>query len=812
MKQINVFLERRALTRRGSMQANSQHAGSETGAPLQELFRALFAAMLVLVLVPAARAVVTEKVTHDTFADFSGGEFTNVSLTSDGHLELAPAMTNLAGVTDPIIWAAVQDDKGNVFFGTGNQGKVYKLTPKGELSTFFEPNEVMVHALAIDGKGRLYAATSPNGRVYRLDASGHAEVFCNPGETYIWAMTFGGDGSLFLATGDHGKILRVPPSASTPAKAETYFETKEANITALALDKDGSLLAGTSPHGYLYRIDKHNHGFVVFNSGDKEIKQIAVAANGAIYVSTFSGNAKSGQPSDSGSITISISSAEGGSPSDEASKPGPSPKAKPPVAATDDGGLAAAVAGANPTISISSPGGGPGAGGPSLGAIYRIDTNGFYERVWSAPGEAIYSMILLPDGSLLAGTGDKGRIYSITDANHWKLLQTTSDGAQMAALLLDTGEAKECFAATSHPAKIYRLDFALAESGTYMSKAFDAKQESQWGRLHPEGDVPDGTKLEFSTRSGNTDQPEKTWSDWSEPKPLSAEIAVASPNARYLQYRVGFERATGSPSATARLRRLQFYYQNGNAAPVIGRVKVIVKGFGLAKMPMPQMEAPPVNLNQLLNDDDNGPVAANPAAAALAAMMGQPPLRQAKSPGACAVVWQASDPNGDKLVYSVAIRADSDAQWTTLVDKTEDTFYSFDTTGFRAGLYFIKVTASDLPSNTPDTARTAEAVSEAFQIDNTPPALAVEKQTVTKDHARIVVSATDAASVISAAAYSLDGADEVALRPDGLIFDSTNATFTIELPNLSKGAHSLLLRVRDEANNASVLKLNFESR
>ena len=151
----------------------------------------IVAALLALGFVPAARAVVTEKVNHDTFAGFSPGEFNDVSLTSDGHLTLAPAMTNLASATDPIIWAAVQDENGNVFFGTGNQGKVYKLTPKGELSTFFAPNEVMVHALAIDRKGRLYAATSPNGRVYRLDAGGRAELFCSPGETYIWAMTFG---------------------------------------------------------------------------------------------------------------------------------------------------------------------------------------------------------------------------------------------------------------------------------------------------------------------------------------------------------------------------------------------------------------------------------------------------------------------------------------------------------------------------------------------------------------------------------------------------------------------------------------------
>ena len=82
--------------------------------------------------------------------------------------------------------------------------------------------------------------------------------------------------------------------------------------------------------------------------------------------------------------------------------------------------------------------GAAGAGGPSQGAIYRIDTNGFHERYWGAPDEAIYSMILLRDGNLLAGTGDKGRIYYVSGPNHWKLLQKTSDGAQVSALLPDT--------------------------------------------------------------------------------------------------------------------------------------------------------------------------------------------------------------------------------------------------------------------------------------------------------------------------------------------------------------------------------------
>lgn len=743
--------------------------------------------MMLAITLPA-RAVVTEKVSHDTFAEFSAGDFSNVSLTSDGYLELAPGMTNIADVTDPIIWAAVQDDKGNVFFGTGNQGKIYKLTPKGELTTFFAPNEIMVHALAIDSKGRLYAATSPPGHVYRLDASGRAEVYCNPGEAYVWAMVFGKDGALYLATGDKGKILRVPMTDSTPAKAETYFDSDEANITSLALDNDGNLLAGTSPNGYLYRIDKANHGFVLLNSGDKEIKQIAVGSNGVIYASSFVSDAASSGSSGNRPAVISISLNNNG---DDASRPAPAPS-------TDDNRMAILSGGTN-TAMMNVMASGSGNSGPSIGAVYRIDPNGFFERYWSAPGEAIYSMIALPDGTLLVGTGGKGRIYSIADANHWKLLQQTADGAQVAALW--AGNGKEYFAATSHPGKIYRLDFALAESGTYTSKAFDARQKSSWGKLHPDADGSAGAKLEFSTRSGNTDKPEKTWSDWSETKPLADEITVASPNARYLQYRVKFKRDGSATGATAQLRRVQFYFQNQNAAPVISKIKVIAEGFGVSKMPMPQMDSPAVNLGQLLNNSDTGS----------AMMLMQPQLKMNKSPGLVTVAWNAADPNQDKLTFSVAVRGENEKQWTALVNKTEETFYSFDTSGFREGLYYVKVIASDATSNTPENARTSEAVSGAFLVDNTAPALAVKKQSVEKGSAQIIVNADDGASVIASADYSVDGKDAVALYPADSIFDSTNETFTVELSNLAKGPHSVLLHAQDEAKNASVLKLNFEA-
>ena len=771
--------------------------------------------------VPGARAVVTQKVTHETFDAFRGGNFDNVSLTSDGHLELAPAITNVANVTDPIIWATVQDKKGNIYFGTGNEGKVYKLTPKGDLSTFFEPNAVMVHALAIDGDGHLYAATSPNGSIYRLNSDGRAEVFCNPGESYVWAMLFGDDGFLYLATGDHGKILRVRVSGSLPAKAETYFETKEANITTLAQDNDGNLLAGTSPHGYLYRIDKSGHGFVLFNSGDKEIKQIVVAPDGVIYVSTFVSTPKSSGSPEENPITIAISPGAGGMMGTGmgagmaiGAGKGHSAKIQIPKADisdssgadnNDENDAVVTIEGASSDQGSSDDGSADD--GKSFGAIYRIATNGFAERYWSVPGEAVYSLILLADGALMAGTGEKGRIYEITDANHWKLLQETGDGSQVATLFADDRNEDRIFAATSNPGNIYRLDLSLAQSGMYTSTTFDAKENSQWGRLHPLGDVAGGTKLEITTRSGNTPKPQKTWSDWSAPQPLAGEIPVTSPNARYLQYRVTFTRDTDSPGATARLRRMEFYYQNLNAPPVISRIRVHNEGFSVVKMPMPDMGIPQANMNELLDGDGSKP---SGAAEVILTMMSQPPLRTNPRPGYCTVVWDAKDPNDDKLTYSVSIRAESETQWTTLEDKTDDNFYSFDTTGLHGGYYFIKVTASDLPSNTPETALRAEAISEPFLVDNSPPALTLQSQTVKHDHTRIVINAVDPASVIVSAVYSVDGKDEVALRPEDQIFDSTNQTFAVELNGLAKGTHSLLVRAEDEAKNAAVLQLNFE--
>ena len=69
--------------------------------------------------------------------------------------------------------------------------------------------------------------------------------------------------------------------------------------------------------------------------------------------------------------------------------------------------------------------------------------------------------------------------------------------------------------ATSNPGKVFRLSPTRADRGTYTSDVRDAQTVATWGAIKWEAQAPAGTRVEISTRSGNTRTPDETWSDWS---------------------------------------------------------------------------------------------------------------------------------------------------------------------------------------------------------------------------------------------------------------------------------------------------------
>src|SRR5262245_31957254 len=219
-----------------------------------------------------------------TYDEFRKGKLSNLSLTSDDELILSPSLDMLFNTEQTLIWSAVADSKGNIYLGTGHDGKIYKVDPTGKGAMLVDLAELDVLALAVDSKDVLYAGTSPDGKVYKIE-NGAAKEFFDPKTKYIWSLVFDRQGRLIVGTGDKGVIYRVTPDG----KGNPFYDTEETHIMSMAIDRDGNLIAGGDPKGYVYRISPEGKAFVLYDSGMREIHAVAVAPNGTIYASAMSG-------------------------------------------------------------------------------------------------------------------------------------------------------------------------------------------------------------------------------------------------------------------------------------------------------------------------------------------------------------------------------------------------------------------------------------------------------------------------------------------------------------------------------------------
>src|SRR5580704_13204082 len=127
------------------------------------------------------------------FEDLTKGTADGIALRSEGGLELAPAFKALATTPSTYIWSIASDSAGNVYVAAGSPARVYRITPDGQSTTIFEPQELQVQTLVVGKGGIVYAATAPDGKVYRLEpnmggakSSWSSTPYFDPGSKYIW--------------------------------------------------------------------------------------------------------------------------------------------------------------------------------------------------------------------------------------------------------------------------------------------------------------------------------------------------------------------------------------------------------------------------------------------------------------------------------------------------------------------------------------------------------------------------------------------------------------------------------------------------
>jgi sugar lactone lactonase YvrE len=719
------------------------------------------------------------------FSDFLKGRLLGLSLSADGSLQPGPAKRWETNFNQPALWSIASAPDGSIYAATGHSGRVFRIMPDGKQFTqIWNAEQAEVFALAVDSKGTVFAGSSPNGGIYRIEGGKAQEIWRSPTK-YIWAIRISPDGWLYVGTGEGGRIYRI----DRDGKGDIYYETGQSNVTALALGPNQHVYAGTDPNGLLYEITGLRQGTILYDSNLPEIRAIAVDPNGSVYacamggaLSTRSGataaaattSATSSVVTATAPTVITVTETQTGSPAKPVDNDA---QIKVPSDASRNAATTAATATTNTgTVTETS--------GVERSAIYRIAPGGIVETLRSSKEDNVYDLLL--DGeALLFSTDDHGRIYRWR-AGRSTLLAEAGDGETTRLLKTNVG----FYAAMSNPARLLEFDSAASLGGNFQSPVHDTGSIAHWGHLRWNSM---GSGVVFRTRSGNSARPDETWSKWSAPLQESGRDLIASPAARFVQWRGDWP-----PGSTASISSVSLPFLPQNSTPVIRSVTVSsIIGTNPAKSSTSASSASSA-YSITVTDTGEAPAASTSSSSNQSASRLQATQTQ--------ISWQADDSDGDKLVYSLYFRPEEATQWQLVRSRMTENTILLDPDVFADGRYLFRVVASDAPSNAPEYAKQAELVSTPVVIDNTPPLVSIGTPRRTDTTADVEVTANDATSPLRRCEYSLDAAFWQPVEAIDGITDSQQERFHIHLEKLRPGEHLLVVRVYDVLGNAGLAR------
>jgi WD40 repeat protein len=725
-----------------------------------------FLTLLPLSLIPSlAHSQGTRLWSQSRFDELEKGKPNGVAITSDGHLIAGPESRLVFTTPSTYVWSVAADREGNAYLATGTPATVLRVTPDGKSTKLFTSKDLSVQVVRVGPDGAVYAATLPSGKVYKLDPQAadrtdeNATVVFDPAMTeekpkYVWDMAFDQEGRLYVATGGPAGIYRIAKGG----KPELFFKSDEQHIRSLAFEANGDLIAGSDGTGLVYRIDKAGKGYVIYDAPKREITAVAVSPQGVIYAAAVGEKGHSTLPAlpVQGNATVTA------------------------------------------TITIVQPGSVQAFNGntviPDGSEVYEIAANGAPRKLWADHDDIVYALRWEPDG-LVAATGNRGRVYRIHEDG------TYSDIAHLEASQA-TGFAdseRGTYVSTANTGKVYLISHGDAAEGTYLSDVFDAGVFSQWGRAEVDaGAGPKASDFDLYARGGNVDNPERAWSDWKKVAPNVGAIGVNA--ARFVQWK-----AVLHPGAE--LDSVGLNYLPVNVAPVVDEIVVDVGARVNAQGMQPTMPQ---------QTTINFPASSNPNVISFTSEPGREPLPAVKDKSAVTARWLAHDDNGDDLTFSLYYRGDGEQNWSLLKDKVTERYLTFDAGTLPDGPYRLKVVASDAPSHNPGEALTGDRVSERFVIDTTAPVVNGLSAKLVDGKIHVDMTATDAATPIAHAEYSVDAGPWQYMQPVGNISDSLTEHFVFDAPlnppapgsaaPVNSSEHLITVRVYDRYENVVAAK------
>ena len=380
------------------------------------------------------------------------------------------------------------------------------------------------------------------------------------------------------------------------------------------------------------------------------------------------------------------------------------------------------------------------------GALYLLGKDYRIDRLAALKDDHIMDQGVDGDGRVYLATGPKGLVYLVrAQGEEERELWTVQEleYVNATAVVLKDGSPRAFLAAGQEAAAFLRVE-GKGRSGSVRTRAYSSGRPAVWGAL-----AWRGVGVKVFTRNGHAPKPDGTWTRWVE-RTNGRALPAAGKAWSYAQLRVDM---TGK----AEFSGFSWRFAEKNQRPQIASLQV-----------------------------------------------GE---RELSSGGAQRQVsWEASDPNGDRLEYRVAVREESDPTWREVSgpQPLSEPKFVLPVAKMPDGRYFLRVTASDAPDNY-QAPLTISRTSSPFIINNARPE--IRDLSFDPATARLTARVVDRLSIITGLAFSLDGGEWRQIAPADGIFDEKEEAVRVSLPGLAAGRHTVSLRALDETGNEAVQML-----
>ncbi|HIJ71168.1 MAG TPA: hypothetical protein HPP87_07370 [Planctomycetes bacterium] len=207
------------------------------------------------------------------------------------------------------ILAVTLDQKGNIYLGTGPEGKIYRLGPAGQNPQLvYDSRDKNILSLIIGRDDFVYAGCDRRGLVYKINpATGNATILYDSAQEEITSLLFDDEGNLYAAATSaeavksqlkFGSISAAisPGRPDTKPKAKNTDEetgTTTLNIANTSEGKNKSATTAITPTkrgtpaksaSHIYKIDPH--GFVTDIFDDMAVFFALMRHNGNLLLGT----------------------------------------------------------------------------------------------------------------------------------------------------------------------------------------------------------------------------------------------------------------------------------------------------------------------------------------------------------------------------------------------------------------------------------------------------------------------------------------------------------------------------------------------